>query len=827
MLAPTATINREQPLGPTDGDLHENLRPVLNMADRIGREVEQFAEELDKWDERRQKGEKRTAAIGLLDDCKKIAELTVKDLKKKYGSELSKRVGDVWTHRAQKLLNNQLDRKRDAEEIDKKFPKTPAIKDLERWQQEADTWELLQIILISNTSVYGSAAGFRKPINATINKLPNGEDVWEEFLGYNPVAKEQYLITKWLEATAEYTGNDLEIMAERLKESAGRNEATWSRGLLETRERIKSVKRLRPWSASELDSEIPIISNSTRNGQIVSSLDPDSKFRERLPLEGNDEFFERSLWLSCWELLRRGRPINEIREWCADRIENWRSVSLGPGTSADRQGMSRQEIFGRALWRRTCIMASKNTQASEYERAVYGLLGGNTSPVEAVCRNWNDLLYASFRTLLVDGFEDYARTHYPDEFPDALHRLPAEDNIRHFDQANPEMLSLAFIEDLLHEESVENEAKTPMKMMQGDFISHQFMTLVVRLGAALSDLESRGDQVWLEETSSDSLALQNPMLGMATDPNILRIMVHVVLILQGLDSAYLFDSIEQMQAADDIIIAYIEILKRSRKLQLIPLYASRLQRARPEMIVGRVLPVIETPKERHDYIGLLKSYDFNVLEVLTAQYESLLSEGILEKNDSRIFSLDLLEPTDSTLWPGQRVKSAFYRSELEDEEFAVIDSLEWFLLLDGHWVETFKILTKTLTTFLSKISWLFGAVNDVLKSTDISTIGQGRIASAVALCDRLPTKTISEIKTVMIFGAGIDIWSEENIEDLLQSLDSHRSSASRIRPFSPAAQQKLLSVLKSQSKTYRDLEMLVYALQALHDWRPEEDQVVE
>ena len=699
-----ATTSLQAPLATTTGNVHEDLRPILNIAERVGREVEHFAEKLDEWSERRQNGENRPVALDLLDEYKRIADEAVENLKKKHGAERLQRMRDIWAHRVRNLGHAKFDRNKDVEEIDRKFPKTAAIRELEQWQQESDTWELLRIILNGNAFFYHIRGDFENLTNAPIEKVSGVENLWAEFLTQNSLAEERYLITKWLESTAEHTGNDLAIMAEQVEERAGRNAGTWSHGLLDTRERIKGEKRLRPWNISNPTPEGPLIPNPSRNRQTVSTLDPDSKFREGLQLGGSDEFFEQSLWLACWEMLRRGRPPGEVREWCADRHENWRSVSLGLATTAEKRGFSQQEIFNQALWRRTCITAAKNLQASEYERAVYGLLGGSSSPIEVVCRNWDDLLYAYSKALLAEGFENYLRLHYPSRFPDALHRIPIGDTLHHPGEMNPDTLSLALMEEVLQDDYAEREAKTPMKMIQGSFISHEPMTLVSRLGATLFNLESRGGQVFLPGKGSMSLSLQNPTMGLATDPDALRVVTHIVLILQDLHSDLLFDSDDRIQSADSIIAGYIELLKRARKLELIPLYASRLRRVRPETIIARVLPIIETASERRRYISLLKSYELNVLGVLKAQYEWLVSGSEMADDDNQRFSLDLIEPKDTMLWPGQRIKSAFYRDELDSDERHIIHSLEWFLLIDGYWVETFKTLTKALKTLLSTSS---------------------------------------------------------------------------------------------------------------------------
>ncbi|KAL9087653.1 MAG: hypothetical protein Q9165_006577 [Trypethelium subeluteriae] len=778
-----ATDNLQSVHDPITGLVHEDLQPILNMAERVEKEVESFAEKLDQWNNRRQEGRSRENALGLLDDCKRIADQAVRALKKKHGADRSKRAREVWDYRADSLKRDDRDKHKHAMEIQRNFPKSTEVKELERWQEESDTWGLLRIILSGDAFLYYTRAEFEKLANDPKHKTSDSENLWEDFLARSPLAREQDLILKWLESTAEHTGDDVSIMAERLEEKAGRSAGTWSHGFLDTREQIKGAKRFKSWNMSEADPKIPAISDSTRKFQIVSTLDPDSKFREGKSLEENDDFFERSLWLACWELLRRGRPFKEVREWCAERHENWRSISLGAASTAEKQSLSVQNIFNYSLWRRTCVIASRNFSASEHEQAVYGLLGGNSPPIEAISRSWDDHLYANFKAIITDGFEDYLRAQYPDKFSEALNQLPIEEYLGQLSRANPEMLSVVVVENLTHDKFIQSEARKPSKIIQGSFINHQPMALVSRLSDALAVLEGRGGQVFLPEKGLLSLSLQNPMLAFATDPNALRIMAHVVLILQDLDPQYLFDSTERVAAADHVLVGYIELLKRARKLELIPLYASRLRHVRPESILGRILPIIQQPHQR-EYIKLLRSYDLDVLGILTAQYEWRLSEGNLANSDDQQFQFDLLEPADPKLWPGQRIRSEFYRRELKVEELDIIRSLEWFLLVDGHWIETFAILTSALKTFL-------------------------------------------HLKTVRIFGAEIDIWSEDITEEAIISHYHNQFQASRKSRLSLEQQLKVFAALKWQSRTYRDLELLANTLKALHAWRELEDKELE
>src|SRR5690606_38020910 len=146
---------------------------------------------------------------------------------------------------------------------------------------------------------------------------------------------------------------------------------------------------------------------------LVTQLDPDAMTRQARKLETQDDFFERAIWLGCFEMLRRGYSMAEIREWCSVRTELWRAASLAPLPLANTEDEDQPDFDPRWLvrWRRMCFSTARDGGTSDYDRAVYGLLAGEIASVEKVCETWDDLLFAHYNALLRTRFDSYLVKH--------------------------------------------------------------------------------------------------------------------------------------------------------------------------------------------------------------------------------------------------------------------------------------------------------------------------------------------------------------------------------------------------------------------------------
>lgn len=174
------------------------------------------------------------------------------------------------------------------------------------------------------------------------------------------------------------------------------------------------------------------------------------------------------------------------------------------------------------------------------------------------------------------------------------------------------------------------------------------------------------------------------------------------------------DDLPQRFAMDNVIAAYIEFLRLSKRIQLIPLYAAQLPEARQYYCLARVLPDIKNREEQRNCIALLDSYRVDTVEVVSQSFTLAFNHsGFIhfdEEGNSVITSpikrFHLLEPTDSTdqkqrlLWPGLRIRSQFDGVEVEAKDEGIIDAVYWYNYLSTEDDETFEHLKNALTIFL-------------------------------------------------------------------------------------------------------------------------------
>jgi len=145
----------------------------------------------------------------------------------------------------------------------------------------------------------------------------------------------------------------------------------------------------------------------------------------------------------------------------------------------------------------------------------------------------------------------------------------------------------------------------------------------------------------------------------------------------------------------------------------------------------------------------------------------------------------ILEAPPGTLEAGRAIRKDFFGDDgdqVERVDMLFIRSLEWYLLVDGLWSETFAIGTMLYLRFFKHM----------------------RLNAARMLASRIPSATIAQIKTRAFLGESFDFLSLEaqgEDGDLTEVLDGS------------ADQKRLLKRhLLAEAKNYRELETLIESL---------------
>ncbi|KAH0555679.1 hypothetical protein GP486_006376 [Trichoglossum hirsutum] len=827
-----------------------------SSTNQVGREVEDFAECLDRLYPSRDHDPETVYenAFKLVRSYQTIAENTVKRLRKEHAPKRQRLLSRRWRRRVQGI-NEEMSEDPDFEEDEDDGPgssnapkPTTTMEDLRRWEQEAQTWDLLALMLDLQYVRPGIDKEKEKSDRirsiGKVTRYTSEEKIWEQFLVEDDLARERHAVLSWLKRNAESSGKDIDIIVRQLEEGAERGKGLWAHGWLYTKEAVKAQKRLRDWP-QVLDPGSPSIArvqlSSSKNQQLVTQLDPDATTRQSRSLESQDEYFESAIWLACWEMLRRGKSWDQVREWCRERVEGWRSVSMrgdqpawdsfidrvdgtlerSMGSPDGSEGTSGAKISGnrsRALWRRMCFALARRGGIDDYERAVYGILSGDLPSVQKVCRTWDDLLFAHYNSLVLSQFDRYLLSKYPDHIPPALARkFGLFDSIQF--HGEPQHVSHRLVDSLNVNPISNQEAKQTLKKIQGSFISRRFPEFIYQQGIAISKAANDGQRskiipllrdTVLPKQSQSSVSAQDQLC--CDDIDALRVLVHALLIFQqlGLD---ILESPE-LVATENIIVAYIQFLSSADKLDLVPLYASRLSKLRSELTLGRIMLGVTEHSERGRMVKLMQGLNINVEEVVKTQMGLLLTDLAREEDDNDTAKgkstendtgppeqIVILEDSADPHQMGRQIKLDFIADDLSQVEDMLISSLEWFLAVEGMWFETFHTGTRLYKRFLRR----------------------GRLAAARELFRRIPSSRISLEKTEHIIGKRVDISmdSEESDDEEEAVTDTGISGATSEQhriPSSPQIVRNMHEVLRSQAKSYVELEKLVASLDALETW---------
>ncbi|KAL8770074.1 MAG: hypothetical protein Q9209_004112 [Squamulea sp. 1 TL-2023] len=684
------------PAWPTVSDVHRALRPLQEEADRVGKQVEEFAETLDRLTNgsRTEPQHDCTQALKLVDSYRKIASNTVEYLQDIHAPEKQKRSSVRLQNKSRNLYRGSAH--------------STSIDDLEKWQQEEQTWHLLGLMLQVQYSPSDAQQAtswdylVRPSKDIEINRYSSESDVWSRFLADDDQAWERHSVVEWLKTCANESGEAIEDIVEELETDADRGSGLWAHSWLYTKEAIKGQKRLRSWPQA-LAPDSPGIDtslvNADKSKSLVTQLDPDAMTRQARGLEHQDENFERATWLACWEMVRRGEEWNSIRTWCQDRVENWRAIAvrgdprhhlfrdskaLDPGVGAYWQS--------RALWRKVCAQAAEADGVDKYEAAVYGAVSGHLPSMKKVCCSWNDYLFAHYNCYLLRAFDEYIARSFSSRIPNGLYNKTGPFNFS-ITGGNRAKSGNHLVLAMRDQKTVSEEAKTPFKLLQGSLIGKTFEEFVQNNGVLLCQAMSRMGRnrnysKFLRSFEKSRSEGKLSALIKPDDYQIIRIVTHIALIYQALNDIRSKDV--PNVGTENFLDAYINFLGRAGKQQLLPLYASFLSPERATICMAREIRLVVEHGERQTMMRLMKQYGIDLPRVLNLQLQTSMTKSEdKEEKDARYPTPSIL---DSKKQGEMRtIKDGFMGVGITDDQHDLINGFEWFLLLDNYWEPTLAI----------------------------------------------------------------------------------------------------------------------------------------
>ena len=828
------------PTFPTISDVHRALHPLQATADRVGNQVERFAENLDRLSIKNQQKAKKGCrhVLPLISAYQKIASDTVRHLETMHAPERRKELSKTTRRRIRSSSGRSIPRPAHGEHSRDQDVMT-TVEDLKLWEEEERTWDLLSLMLqvhfpVPQSEKSKAGAGLVRPSKTSqVHRYSSEKDVWDSFLASDDEAWERNTVVQWLQSCADGSGQDIEQVVEELESGADRGSGLWAHSWLFTKEAIKGQKRLRSWPKA-LEPNDPGLDasllNSEKTKALVTQLDPDAITRQKRVLEKQDHYFERAMWLACWEMVRRGKDWDYVREWCQERVEGWRATAIrGDPRTILYNTSSATSWQSRALWRQTCALAAKEGGIDEYENAVYGVLSGYLPSVLKVSRCWDDYLFAQYNSDLLHSFDIYVKSNFSDRVPTALMNKQGPFNFSAFGGQNMQS-GKDIVEKMKHFEATKEEARDAFKMLQGSLIGKSFADFLFTHGVRLAQTANA-------KGKSKIIPLMNVNIseGYVTAPismddhDFLRMITHIIFIFQ--DLGFDFGKEPCIQAMENIIVAYVDYLSKAGKQQLLPLYASRLSRARSWSCLGRQLPIIQEHGERETLMQLMKQYEINVYGVLSTQMQMIIRDAVPKKDASiRYTKLRILEDNRVDAMGLRPIKADFIGKLMADDQQDLVHGFEWYLLLDGHWEETMTAGV-AVYKFLVRKSLCFSRSLITITNAD-TVIGSHGLAAARMLSQTVTFSDISLAKTNSILGRPLDLSKSKDAGDdeaesgrTTRNTRSHLSSSQRRRRSSSARRVRSeRELLLDDGDTFRAFENLFAALSALEEWKGVADE---
>jgi nuclear pore complex protein Nup107 len=749
----------------------------------VGPEVETFANKLD---------ECLSGAVGALETRHRVLRLV--DDYFEYATNQTTSLRRAWQFKNGASFNN------DHEDVGENHNRARSA--VRRWEQEAQTWDLLRRLLPLRYPVPSSVT-----ITPVAERRNNGGDacvscnIWQEFLDAEPSAIERSAILQWTQQNTDTGLHTSGFVKEPREDTDQGNTSTGHHGYIHTKSSIKLRKRLvavqGPISCNDKVAEEAHLTNT--GALLAIHLDPDVVAREDRQLQHLDGLSERALSQGFFYHLRRGSSIETIRDWCNEHTEIWRAVSMsalppnisavGGGDGVNYPNFDLHDPETLILWRRMCFYLCRNGGSNDYERAVYGTLAGDVQSVESVCANWNDLVFARYNALLRSQFDAYLVRHKASATSAALcHAFPISDAIHlHGDTT----IEAGLMHDLEFHAKAGLEAIQPLKALQAAIISHKLDLHLHDQGVILAlDANATNPSHLMPMTGELSEDVNRAKHIDLSDHVGLRILAHVFFIVSILDRLNLHGSVVldqtkpdlyRQQCKENVLVGYVSFLRLAGLEDLVPLYCSELREPRVyEVLHSNVIHLTDEATRLHQ-LDLMRKAALSPLNFVTAQSGLVL--GSLPLLNETKFEFRIMETLEASLKYGRTIRTDFFGEEPDHVDHAddvLIRTVEWQVLVDEAWPGLFSVIVRLYKYFLV----------------------HGRLNAARSLANRIGCLNIIQRRLVDTDEEFDPLW-RDNAKFWAHQFDG-TSGVSQPYPN-----------IATDAKTLRELESLIWVLDAM------------
>lgn len=435
---------------------------------------------------------------------------------------------------------------------------------------------------------------------------------------------------------------------------------------------------------SAIEPERPNLSTSkwmnTQLSNTLENLDSDAPLRLNKSINPKDQEQDSVFYKYIFDLVLAGK-FDEAQTECM-RTNNWtlRMILSGLNEYSDpvidkqieQMDEKTQGIKKKALWRRTLYLLSKNENLNEYERAIYGYLVGDLSPLK-LSNSWDSQLIIYLNHILTSEVEASLIDNGRVENEDLILLIPKSD---------------LTVQDVLNSisHSLKDESEHPLRVLIASVLSDKIGPIIH------SSLSLVGSVMLGQEDVNEIFA----------EPYALRVVTHLAIFNSIIDPSAI-----SPEDRSKLLTTYILVLRLYEQYDLIPVYISFLSEVEARDAYSLFLIDLFDSQQRTKQLELSRLYNLPL-------------ENILKRTVERVFSL-----TEEHY----QIKSGVTVQDIDEVDNKLIRGVEWFLeakmYSDGIHAAV-SLFRRFLLTGRTKAAQEFAARNSLsqlLKNYDVEQFG--------------------------------------------------------------------------------------------------------
>ncbi|KAH3667030.1 hypothetical protein WICMUC_005377 [Wickerhamomyces mucosus] len=372
---------------------------------------------------------------------------------------------------------------------------------------------------------------------------------------------------------------------------------------------------------------------NTQLDNTLENLDSDAPIRLDKNIKIADVEQDKVFFKYVFELLLAGEfeealvQCEKTNNWTLKMILSGRNEYLDPiidrKIGEDDIDFKTHGIKKKALWRRAVYLLSKNEHISEYERAIYGFLAGDLSPLE-VSESWDS-------ELLI--YLNYVFTNEVENRLIELNRIPKDELITGFPKNK---FSIQKILNLVAD-SRKLESEHPLRMLIASVISNNISSIIH------SSLSFVGNIMTGNEDTNEIL----------NESYALRVITHIAIVVSEIDTQLI-----NLEDKSKLITTYILILRFYENYELIPLYVSFLPEVEARDTYSLFLMDLFDSRVRSKQLELSRLYKLPLEDILNRTVDRAFA---LTENHYRI------------------TKKVTLQHDIDEIDNKLIRAVEWFV----------------------------------------------------------------------------------------------------------------------------------------------------